>query len=157
MSTLTAQEARETAIFIINSNQEIEETNLFDHVAESAEETTSPRGIMTKLFIEGLNGILYKSRAFDNEIITEREYDKLDEEFQEEYQPIGEAVIAWELREWMPNGKSILLETYDSEEDVDNEWFDRTYKFDFLLDDQRDTMYWYTIEEAEAGLAERNS
>lgn len=46
----TTKEAKETIIFIIE-NEKIEETKLYDFVMESAEMTTSPVGVMSKLHI----------------------------------------------------------------------------------------------------------
>lgn len=123
--TLSAQQARNTVIFIFNNyTNKIEETTLYDHVIESAEETTSPRGVEHKMFIKEVE---------------------------------GEENFYYELREWMPNGKSRLLGTYDTEEAANDEWYTRTYNYDFMPDDQRDTMYWNTREEAEVALQERNN
>jgi hypothetical protein len=127
---LSAQQARETKIFVIE-NEEITETTLFDHVCESAEETTSPRGVMTKLFIQ--------------EKDVEVKSDDID----------GHCVQKYDLRIWESNGCARVIDTYDTEEEAQDEWYTRTYNHDFLPDDQRDTMYWNTREEAEAELNER--
>jgi len=149
---ISAQQARDTKVFVIENSQIIE-TTLFDHVAESAEETTSPRGVMHKMFKEEVSGAIYRLIAADR-IIDEIEYDALSEDDQENYEYIGETTIRWQLREWMLNGKSRLIETYETEDRVNDEWFDRTYNSDFLPDDQRDTRYWYTREDAETALDE---
>jgi hypothetical protein len=155
MSTITAQQARETKIFVIE-NEIVEETTLFDHVCESAEEVTSPRGIMHKLFIDEKTGVIY--RKIDTGIaIDEKSYNFLSDEEQSEYEYYGEDTIAWELCEWVAGQKRVVLATYDNKEDADNEWFNHTYNFDFLPDDQRDTAYWHTEDEAEAELDDRLS
>lgn len=154
MTTRSAQQARNTKIFVINAHtMQVDETTLFDHVSELAEETTSPRGVMHKLFIEEKNGIVYQQIG-SNKIITESEYENLFEEDCEDYQYYGEAAIAWEVRQWEPNGRSRIIETYETEEEAKDEWYTRTYNYDFIPDDQRDTRYWNTREEAAQALQE---
>ena len=120
MYTQSAQQARNTKIFVINGHKmKVEETTLYDHVVESAEETTSPRGVMHKVFIQH-----------------------------------NEEEVTWELRRWQPNGHSALIDSYTSEEVANDEWYTRTYNFDFIEDDQRDTRYWIDREEADAALEE---
>ena len=56
----------------------------------------------------------------------------------------------WEVRQWLSGGRSILVDTYDTEEDAEERLWDfRIYDFD--KDDQRDTAYYMT--EAEAQIA----
>lgn len=119
--TYSAQQARNTPVFVISSEGTIEETNLYDHIAESAEKTTSPRGIMYKLFIE-----------------QDRESD------------------LWQLKMWGFGGRgpAQVVETFETEEQAEDEWFARTEKYDFARDDQRDTQYFFTREEAEKHRAE---
>jgi hypothetical protein len=125
MTTISAQQARNTRIFVINNyKMEVEETTMYDHVRESAEETTSPRGVMPKLFVEEV----------DN----------------------GEAIV-YELRQWQPNGRARTVDTFDTEEQAQDEWYTRTYNYDFMTDDQRDTMYWLSFEEAEKELENRHN
>ena len=121
MTTQSAQQARNTKVFVINNySNEVEETTLYDHVIESAEETTSPRGVMTKLFVQE-----------------------------------NEEESTWEVRHWEPNGRARVIEAYTCEEEATDEWYTRIYNSDFQPDDQRDTMYFNTREEAEAELKER--
>lgn len=123
MTKITAQQARDTKVFVINNyKNEVEETTLYDHVMESAEETTSPRGVMRKVFVEEV----------DN----------------------GES-IAYELRKWEAGGRARTIDTYLTEEEANDELYTRTYNYDFMTDDHRDTMYWNTREEADAELKER--
>lgn len=126
---ISAQQARDKKVFIINDKNEVEETTLYDHVVESAEMTTSPRGIEYKLFVIEVE-------------------DVIDEES-------NEHVNKFELRKWRRDGRSDLIESFDTEADAQDEWFDRTYRFDFLPDDQRDTMYFETWEQAEAEAGDR--
>jgi hypothetical protein len=149
---ITAQEARTTKIFVIENGKVIE-TTLFDHVCESAEETTSPRGVMHKLFIDEIEEEIYGEIGTEK-LIDAKEYDSLAEEDQESYNYFG-SIVKYALRKWLPNGKVQTIDVYEKSEDADDEWFDRTYKFDFQPDDQRDTSYWYTREDADAELKER--
>lgn len=116
----SAQQALNTKIFVINGHKmEVEETTLYDHVVESAEETTSPRGVMTKLFVQE-----------------------------------NEEESTWEVRQWEPNGRSRVVDSYSTEEEARDEWYIRTYNYDFMPDDQRDTRYWANKEEADSALQE---
>lgn len=153
--SLSSTEARNTKIFVIENGQVVE-TTLFDHVCESAEETTSPRGVMHKLFVEEKTGILYKC-GDTGRTITELTYDELDEEAQGNFSIEGQGIIAWELRKWEANGRVRIIDTYETEQEANDEWYTRTYNYDFLPDDQRDTQYWNTREEAEAELEERKN
>lgn len=119
--TYTAKSASETVIFVIENNKVVE-TNLYDHVIESAEETTSPIGISTKIFVH------------------ENEEDG-----------------TWEVRSWGVGGRgpSKLVTSHLSEDEAEDEWFTRIHDYDFMPDDQRDTEYWLTEEEAEAALEDR--
>lgn len=69
----------------------IEENTLERRVRDSAEETTSPRGVMPKLFVEGC-----------------------------------------ELRYWQPNGRSRVVDEFDTEEEADAEWLNRIYNSDYM-------------------------
>lgn len=48
---MKAQEAKQTTIYVVNG-RDIEETNLYDHVMESNELCTSPRGVTARYFVE---------------------------------------------------------------------------------------------------------
>lgn len=127
----TAQEARDKKIYVIE-NDEIIQTTFYDHVIASARETTSPRGVMYKLF-----------------------YDEVDVElFDDEGDYIG-TTSEWILKEWLGGQKAIEVGRFGTLEEAENEWFDRTYKFDFLPDDQRDTQYWDSEAEARKEFEER--
>lgn len=64
-------------------------------VRESASETTSPRGVMNKVFVEGC-----------------------------------------EMRRWTPDGRSVLLDSFDSEEEAEQEWLEYTYEHDYSNDER---------------------
>ena len=48
---MTQKEAKNTEIFIINDEGNVEKTTLYEHVMESQEETTSPRGVEPKVHV----------------------------------------------------------------------------------------------------------
>lgn len=125
----TAQQAKDTTIFVIE-NGEVVETTIFVHVAGSARKTTSPRGVMYEMFVEEVE-------------IDMDEYGDTLEENQ----------TKWALKKWSTNGRATIVELFDTEEDADDEWFRRHEAYDFVNDDQRDTRYWFTEEEALSELA----
>jgi hypothetical protein len=129
--TQSAKQFRSTVIFFIE-NGKIESDSLYNFVIESAEECTSPRGIMTKIFVE--------------------EFEEVEDH--EEYGIV--TVQKWGLFNWLAGQKKTLVESYDTLEEAEDEWLTRIYKYDFLEDDQRDTMYYASIEEAQKELSERN-
>lgn len=62
----------------------------------------------------------------------------------------------WQLRYWQVNGKSMLIESFETEDEAYDGWFNRTHDYDFMTDDQRCTDYFYTLAEAEQELARLN-
>jgi hypothetical protein len=115
---LSKEAAKATSIFLIdNEKLEVYESNLYDHVMESAEWTTPSVGNAQKLHI------------VDNHL--------------------------YELREWNRYGGYRVIDTYEAITDAEEELFDRVYRFDFQKDDQRDTSYFDTKEEAESELEDR--
>ena len=60
----SVKEAKETIVFIINYKGEIVETTLYDHVIKSADETTSPRGVMTRIFVEEIEADHYAVKSW---------------------------------------------------------------------------------------------
>lgn len=56
---------------------------------------------------------------------------------------------------WGPWGsKAMFISSYQTEEEAGDDIFRRTYEYDFLPDDQRDTRHWLTRQEAESALLE---
>ena len=115
------QEALNSMVFVFNYSDEIEKTNLYDHIMESADETTTPRGVGKRLHVR------------ENE----------DE-------------ATYELWSWGALGNNpYFIDSFDTEEEAEEELFARTYEYDFMTDDQRDTSFFYTRDEAENVLKER--
>jgi len=140
----TAKEAKETTIFVLNYKNEIEETNLYDHVMRSNNETTSPRGVEPIKFYEEVgDNWRYKE--------TKQDVDPEDEDVKgsdiEEYSLF--IVYKWYF------GKKQEQARFESEEEAEQYLFEWVYDYDFQTDDQRSTHWFDTFEEAEEELAEK--
>lgn len=123
-----------TRIKFITEGFTIESDNLYDFVMKSAEETTSPVGVMPKLHIRHED---YSCR-----------YNKIND--------VNNSEGLYEVWIWGPSGSGqTLLDSFETEEEAEDYIFDRTYEYDFATDDQRDTTFYYTIEEAQSELIQR--
>ena len=146
---LTAKQAKEKVIYFVDWNsKKVKQGNLYNFVMESGNETTSPRGVMGKVFIDvELYGVCENIETLEQ--ITESEYDKLNDAEQEKYRFFGE-VEKYEVREWTHKryGKGNIIETFNIEEEAKDFLFRRIYESDFTNDDQRDTYYYETELEA---------
>lgn len=123
---MTAQGAKETKIFVIE-NGKVVGPNLFDFVMISTKETTSPVGVMPKLHLRHED---YGCR-----------YNLLNR--------VRNDQGLFEIWYWGVNGNHPSFVTeFETEEEGFDFIFQQTYEFDFLTDDQRNTMYYETYEEA---------
>lgn len=116
------KEVQEQKVFVINYNGEVEQTTLYDHIMESVDTTTTPRGVAPRNFIEeGENGdFIISSWGVGGNNYT--------------------------------SGKYNSFNVFETLEEAEQELFDRTYKYDFAQDDQRDTNWFDTETEAYADL-----
>lgn len=139
------QLAEETTIFIVNKNL-IEETNLYDFVMISEDETTSPRGVAPRIFYEKNEQILY--RFIDNIVIDEFDYEELNDEDRKFY--TIETNEWFEMRTWgcTGNREKSLGYRFDTEEEAQNFIYEGIYNFDFQGDCNRRTYYHLTYEDA---------
>lgn len=128
---ITIKEAKETKVFVINNN-EIEETNLYDHIMVSAEETTSPRGVENKLHVR------------------EKYEDVFDQNGELECQNQCFEVWTWGFRGQYPK----FIERFETPEDAENDIFERTFNYDFENDCNRNTQYFETYDDALETMAE---
>lgn len=140
----TAKEARETTVFVRDFNGEIEETNLYDHVMRSNNETTSPRGVMPIKFYEEVDG--YYRNKETGEDVDIHEEDDIDMKNIEPYSLF--IVYKWYFQ------KKQEVARFETEEEADNYLFEWVYDYDFQKDDQRSTQYFYTLEDIEEDEAE---
>jgi hypothetical protein len=134
MNIKSAKEARNTTIYFIDGAGNIDSDSLFNFVSDSAEKVTSPRGIWTKIFVEEttvLQDLLESDPAY---IEGENEQKKVEK---------------FGLFEWAGGQKKRLIQAYDTQEEALDQWYTRTYNYDFMEDDQRDTQYFLSRAEAE--------
>lgn len=146
MKNLTpAQEAQETTVFFIEKER-IEETNLYDFIMLSQDETTTPRGVGPKLFIDKYEEIVYIN-TLDNTVIDEFDYDDLDDRFRVNYQM--ETKEQYKVLEWHPNGKSHPVSfDWGSEEDAINLIYESVRDYDFQGECNRRTDYYLSYDDA---------
>lgn len=88
---------------IVLNGGAIEESDLYSYLREYwCDDTTSPRGVEPRIFIKEIH----------NELAMDTEEN-----------------ITYELREWLPNGTSILIQSFDTEEEAELKrlgyWYDR--------------------------------
>ena len=138
--------AKDTNVYVIVDNTVVE-ANLHEHIMDSAEETTTPHGVDYVNYIAEVEEHIYIN-INHKEYINEDEYNLLDKEERLDYEYFGEIVNIWELRSWIGRGsKSMLSMSYDNKEDAEQALFE-CHINDFDRDDQRDTSYYYSYEEA---------
>jgi len=131
---ITAQEAKRKEIFVIEGFEEIKKTNLYDFVMESAEETTSPRGIENCLHI------------------LPRELDCPNEDCDRHCEICnGTGIrVIYEVRLWVAQSHSVLVEEFETREEAENQVFQTTFQIDFANDCNRRTDFYEKKEEAES-------
>ena len=151
---MTYKEATELNGFVFDHNGDIVEANYAEFVSESQSECTHHTGIIPKYSVEEITGDIYKDAA--GEEIAEDQYNDLSKEDQDECTYLGEGVVCYATvsRNSHQRGYSID-QKFDNEEDANNYWFSQIEKYDFAKDDQRDTSFYNTWEEAVQVLAER--
>jgi hypothetical protein len=167
----TAKEAKETKIYILAKENEvyeprtmtrkdgkiihlssrlisfdlkIEETNLLDFVMESAEETTSPRGVERK----------WHTREVEQECSCWNtiEEDTFDPECKKCYEGTE---IVYQVWDWGFRGQyPKMIMSFETHEEADDFIFERTFEHEFSTDDQRDTSYFDSKEEAFEAIVE---
>lgn len=64
----------------------------------------------------------------------------------------------FEVWTWGPSGNNAkFIKSFEIKEEADEFIFQKTYEYDFMEDDQRDTQYFFNEEEAQALADERKS
>lgn len=121
-------EAENTKTFVIE-HQNVIETNLYDFVMKSIDETTSPVGVMPRIHVRHESfscSYGLRNRVNNNE---------------------GK----YEVWSWGVSGNnSSFIEEFETREEAENYIFQLVFKYDFISDDQRDTSYYFSIQEAES-------
>jgi hypothetical protein len=118
MKNLTLKTAQKTTIFYFDFQDKIKSMKLADFIYLSNDETTSPRGVESRLHIR-------ENQDEEGNVMT---YD----------------VWSWGIR----GNNPCFVESFETEEEA-NEYLFECACIDFEKDDQRDTRYFDTIEEAE--------
>lgn len=118
----TAKEALQTIIYCIDADG-VYQTNLYKHVMESLSECTSPRGVMSEMWVEEHEEVIEEDGNYGT-------------------------IVRYRLCQWLAGRKYHVVDTYDTEEEAEDELYDRVYKVDYLNDDQRSTEYFTTEAEA---------
>lgn len=146
---MNLETAKNTEVFVLEYDREdalnttIEKVNLYDFIIESVEETTSPRGVESKLHV----------RELQEECDCYNEENGFNKECKH-CEGFGE-VTKYQLCEWGSCGRGLTRgDIFDTEEEANQEWFTRTYEYDFLTDCNRDTQYFDNEEEANEYLVE---
>ena len=141
MGNLKVNEAKETIIYFVKNN-EVEESNLYDFVMESVDETTSPRGVEPRLFYEEIKQISYISNV-DNTKISEYDYELLDNEKTINFDYFGEEILEYRIYSWgcTGNKKTSVGVSFETEEEAEDYLFNRVYDYDFQGDCNRSTYY----------------
>jgi hypothetical protein len=178
METLTAktkiEEAQETTIFTLSNFNykndsldlkiEIEKNNYYDWVMESVDETTSPRGVAPRYFVQEEELQLDVDDFDEDGDYTGSEH--IPSCLQDQYlQPLlsefnkdnnGDYYRSyWVISTWGSRGNNYKSGKYDgnntfvTEEEAANELFERIEKYDFENDCNRDTQYYMSEEEAQ--------
>lgn len=177
----TVKEARETTIFYINREElKIETDSLYNFVIESEDETTTPRGIGPRDFIEEIETGFDVDEAIEDTHLNVEDYDtyeefKKDVLFEKAREIQSELLLNrfltidnfsfdkknnyyqlnfWTISTWGVGGNNYKRGTdfYPTEEEAEDALFDKTYEYDFCNDDQRDTRYFMNYEQAKEEL-----
>lgn len=138
---MKAKEAKQTKIWVMENGLPTE-TNLYDFVMESAEQTTSPRGVCNKLHIREIErdcSCLDDEGCFD--ALCKKCYKGCELVYQ---------VWDWGFRVQYPRE----VETFETEEEAEDFIYTRTYDYDFSNEINRDTRYFNTPIELVAEIFE---
>lgn len=178
---MTAKEAKEQKIFVLNYDNanykdadslenriSVEETNYYDFVSISTDETTTPRGVAPRTFIEERD-IVIKLSSENNKIkLIEGEFDKDNWRFEsflnyldvyamqdlfDKYVEDGETYYSgtiYEIMNWGATGNKLRSDEqyFLTVEEAEDFLFQET-EHRFHNDDQRSTAYFSSREDAE--------
>jgi hypothetical protein len=140
-------------IFITNGSR-IEEMTYGEYCREyGGDETTSPRGIVPRMHVRPKDGDVYQNMD-SKELISEQEYECLEEIECENYSFYGQTTVAWEIWSWGVGGNhpSFTGTSFDNEADAYNEIME---KFEYNATNKNDNApsYYSTQDEAIAAWA----
>ena len=166
---MTEKEAKKTNVFVINyDTNKIKKVNLAEFILESTDETTTPRGVGPRTFVEKI-----EIQVEREDLLNDFDYDKsedkqIDDNFSsselsfyldDHYTSLKDFNLVngtycldiFTISSWGVGGNNYKkgTEYFFSEENADNELFQRVWKYDFEKDDQRNTMYYMDVEDAQ--------
>lgn len=162
---ITVEGAKATIVFVFSDfkNGEIVETTLYDHVMESVDETTTPRGVAPRDFIEEVE-IYLSGDDYDDEDDLERCIKRMDlsfmdtgrvtidnfdyDERRDTYYLKYYVISTWGVRGNNYKSGDRWGSQYSTEEVAGDILFNQTYEYDFQNDCNRNTMYFDSKEEA---------
>lgn len=61
---------------------------------------------------------------------------------------VGKLFYNYEVWYWGVGGKASFVSEFETEEEAEDYIFQKTYEYDFQKDDQRDTVFWESYDEA---------
>jgi hypothetical protein len=167
---ITVEGAKATIVFVFldYENGEIVETTLYDHVMESVDKTTTPRGVGPRYFIEEVEIELFGDDYDDKDTlesyirrmdllfmdtgrvtIDNFDYDERRDTYYLKYYVIS----TWGVRGNNYKSGDRWGSQYSTEKFAGDSLFNRVYNHDFQNDCNRNTMYFHSEDEANADWA----
>ena len=125
---MKANEAKQTEIWVMENGLPTK-TNLYDFVMESAEQTTSPRGVCNKLHIRPVEQVC---SCVDEDGKYDNDCQKCNKGCELVYE-----VWSWGFRGQYPS----KVDEFETEAEAEDLIYQSTYDFDFNNDINRDTRY----------------
>jgi hypothetical protein len=165
MEKLTLQQAKDTTVFYIDHKGEIQEDTLYDRMLESLDETTTPRGVGPRLFLEEKEYIVDTNDAEFEDDEDLADAFKVEIGFRkmskEDFEEIGDGRYSLKyfvISSWGPTGnryqKGGPWDEFLTEKEAEEQLFEYL-KVDFDKDWDNSCNIYYSREEAEEVLLER--
>lgn len=114
---MTTQELNETGFIFIASERSIESIIYRDYLCEHGKD-----GATDSLYTHEVLTMMYKLIGSDD-LLTESEYDELDEQEQFNYAYYGEIATEWEIRSHAQRER--IVASFDNEEDAELFWYEK--------------------------------
>jgi hypothetical protein len=170
---MTKQEI-EKPVYTLNGDKfaDIEQMTYGDYLCRYwSDETTSPRGVESKLHIrevERVSWLLPDGKTFDtfdgdtqedvtNYVNDHNEEEEIGGDVWPDSEKLAEKYgLCFEVREWWPNGRARLVETFENEEDAEIYIFER-WEYSHQTKSYNAPTCCNSMEEARAILEERRN
>ena len=126
---MTVKEAKQKTVYVIDYDGKVKETSLYEHIMESHEQTTTPIGVAGRIFIRHVGS---RKQRIDKD-------------------------MPYEVWDWGHQGNNERhLISFRTRKEAEQWLFEYVREVHFEADDQRDTSFFDTKEEAQALIDERN-